>query len=172
MKLHFTSMLVALAASTVAAAAPDAAPPVPAKVQASSAQSLELARRFVNLSLSPDRYLEITRAQFSAGAYVQLEGIKDPKVRAEADKDLNEVFARIEPKMREQLPKLLDAYAQLYAREYSPDELQQLILFAGSPVGQHYLARRRLVEEDESVLDAQMEMMKAVMPVMEQFRKE
>lgn len=126
MKLVVSSLLVAFASSAIAAAAPAQADPNPAKVESVSPDRLDLARRFVDLTVSPDEYMEMMRVGFMASTTSQLADLEDDSDFAAAEEKMGKVFAKIDPLMRAQLPKLLEAYAQAYAREYSADELRQL----------------------------------------------
>jgi hypothetical protein len=176
MKLLFTSLAIAFASSTLSAAAPAVSGPAqalpPASTAAPSIQKVELARRFVGAALPADRYIQMVRDSSIIVAAAQMEEIEDAGRKAEAQKDLDHYLALIEPKIREHLPNLLEAYAQAYAREYSADELQQMIAFAGSPAGQHYLSRRLAVESDPSVQAASQALGEAIAPVAEQIMKE
>ena len=172
MKLVVSSLLVAFASSAFAATTPAQADSTPGKVEAVSPERLDLARRFVSLSLTADRYMESTREAFVASTLSRFEDLETDDDWADAEKKMGNVFAKIEPGLRERFPKLIEANAQAYAREYSAAELQQLILFAGSPAGQHYLSSREFVEEDQGVLDATQHMWEAAMPVMEELQKE
>ena len=134
MKLVVSSLLIAFASSAVAAAEP-AASPAPAKIEAPSSQTLELARRFIKLTVSADQYIEMARAGFMGSTMSQLEGLETDDDFADAEEKLGKVWAKVEPSIRAQLPNLLEAYAEAHAREYTADELQQLITFAGSPAG-------------------------------------
>jgi hypothetical protein len=63
---------------------------------------------------------------------------------------------------------LTEASAQAYAREFSAAELKDMIAFAETPTGKHYLARGAAVETDPGILKAQMEIMEGLGPIMEQ----
>jgi hypothetical protein len=177
MKLVSGSLLVALVSSAAWAAAPQpAASPTPvAAAQAAPAASgerIDLARRFVNLALPPERYMELMRAGASSGLAETLTGLKDGGAEAEGQADLDRFFATLEPVMKAQLPMVSEAYANAYAHEYSATELQQMIAFAQTPAGQHYLARREFVDLDPAVIKAQMDVFEAMAPIMEQLQKE
>jgi hypothetical protein len=137
-------------------------------------ERLELARKFVNVALSPDRYMQFIHMgamQAASEAVVNNADASDtPPQQVMADVD--KVVAQMEPAMRAQLPKLFDAYAHAYAREFSADELQAMIAFSQSPAGKHYLSNGAFIMEDPGVLQAQQDMMEAVEPIMEDLRKQ
>ncbi len=152
--MKFPLFLALLAsAPALSAAAPKAAPPVQAAAQAAppSVERQTLARRYVSLSLTPERLMESFRDQSAAMMEVELEGDADKGRHAEAEKSLQRLFDLLEPKIRERLPNLLEAYSMAFAREFSADELRQMIDFAQSPAGQHYLSRRPALETDRAV---------------------
>jgi len=63
-------------------------------------------------------------------------------------------------------------YAAVYAREFSTDELQQMVSFAESPAGAHYLANRFDVETDPAVQEQQAGFWEDFAPAMMQFEKD
>jgi hypothetical protein len=174
MKLVPSSLLVALVFPLCGAAPPPAiqsAQPL-AQQAAASPEKIGLARQFVNLALPPERYMELMRAGAASGLANSLAGLKDEDAQTEGKADLDRFFARLEPVMKAQLPVLSEAYASAYAREYSAAELQQMIAFAQTPAGQHYLSRRDFVDLDPAVLEVQMKMFESFAPLMKQIQKE
>jgi hypothetical protein len=73
MKLVMSSFLIAFASSALVAEAPAHADPSPAKIEAVSPERLNLARRFVGLSMSPDVYMEQVRVGFMASTSSQFD---------------------------------------------------------------------------------------------------
>ena len=167
MKLAFTSLLVALAASAVVTAAPQPAAQ-PATAAPPSAERVELARRYVALE-NPGDFIEVMRAAAVHSASANAEG---PEDQAGVERFMNRVFVLAEPKLRARIPAIAEASAQAYAREFSADELKEMIAFAQSPTGRHYLTRSAAVETDPAILDAQHGMFEDLGPYMEQVGKE
>lgn len=165
MKLAFTSLLIALAAPAVSAAAPE---PQPAPAAAPSAERLDLARRYVALE-DPGDFIEVMRAAALHSASAHAE---DPDDQAGVERFMNRVFALAEPRLRARIPAIAEASAQAYAREFSADELREMIAFAQSPTGRHYMARSAAVETDPAILDAQHGMFEDLAPYIEQVGKE
>ena len=77
-----------------------------------------------------------------------------------------------EPKIRAAMPALLEANAQAYAREFSAEELRDLIVFAQTPAGKHYIERYDLLLMAPEVIDAQRKLSEDLQPVMENLSKE
>jgi hypothetical protein len=170
MKLVSGSLLVALASTAAIAAAPNpsapAAAPAPTAqaATAASAERLELARRYVALGNSDDLMQEM-RAIMMRSASAEAES---PDDQAAANRFFDQVFVLAAPKIRERMPTVLEASAQAYAREFSAAELRDMIAFAETPTGKHYLARGAAVETDPAILDAHMGIWQDLAPIMQQ----
>jgi hypothetical protein len=171
MKLVFTSLLVVLATSAVSAAGPESTSQ-PSAIAAPSAERIELARRFVELTNPPERLMEDVKEGFMLGASSYLADTEDENEARAAEVQLDRLIVRLEPTMRESMPSLLEAYAQVYAREFSAQELREMISFAETPAGKHYLWRVDFVDADPEILDAADDMHAKIKPVMDEFRKE
>lgn len=102
--------------------------------------------------------------QFAANS--EEEGATEAKV------GVDRALAKLEPAMRAQLPKMFEAYAEAYGREFTDSELKDMIAFAGTHGGKHYLAHREFVLGDPSVVRAQEEMNEAMKPVLFELQKE
>ena len=174
MKLISGSLLIALVSSAAWAAAPQPAPPAPAEIAqaeadaAPSAERLDLARRYIALGDSND-FMEEMRAVMMRSASANAE---NPEDQTAAERFFERVFVLAKPKIREHMPAIMEASAQSYAREFSADELREMIAFAQTPTGKHYLARAAEVETDPAILDAQMRVWEDLGPIMEQVGKE
>jgi hypothetical protein len=177
MKLISGSLLVALVSSAAWAAAPQPAAHAPEEIAqaedaAPSAERVTLARRLIGLTLSPDEFMEIVRTSALQTATEKLVGADYKGDGSELEKEVNRFVARMEPAIRGQIPNLTEAYAQAYAREFSADELTEPIAFAQSPAGKHYISRVDFMDADPAVLEAQQGITEAMMPVLEEMRKE
>ena len=169
MKFVSGSLLITLASTAAIAAAPQQ-PISPAPAAAAqtasvepSAERLELARRYVALGNSDDFMQEMRAVMMhSASASASAED------QATVERFFDRVFVLAAPKIRERMPMLTEASAQAYAREFSAAELKDMIAFAETPTGKHYLARGAAVETDPGILKAQMEIMEGLGPIMEQ----
>ncbi len=161
--------MVAFASSTLVAATPARADPNPAKVEAVSPERLELARKFIALTDPADAIVEMFRIGFWQGVS---NSIEDEAVLTEAKAGLDAYLDRLEPKVREKMPRLVESYAQAYAREFSAEELQHMIDFADSPTGRHYLNGYAKLESDEQVVDAMSDLMEGLTPALEDIQRE
>ncbi len=175
MKIVLTALSIALATSAVSAAASETSVPALAAQSAAampSADRLDLARRFIAMTNSPETVMDIVRQSSVQAASAQMEGIEDEEAMAAARQGLDAMLTELEPRIRQHMPSVLEAYAQAYAREFSADELGQLIAFAATPAGKHYLARYALVDNDPLVLEAHQAMWEELAPTMERVRKQ
>lgn len=173
MKLLVASLSIAVLSSSIAAAAPSQAGPVAAEARTStpaqSAERLVLARKFIALTDPADAIVEMFRMSFWEGVS---NSIEDEALLTEAKAGLDSYLGRLEPKIRENLPRLLEAYAQVYAREFSAEELGQMIAFAESPAGRHYLNGYAKLDNDGQVIDAMSELMEGLTPTLQEIQKE
>src|SRR5690242_7464861 len=130
MRLVFSAFVIAFATSAVSAPAPQ--PPEPAstavaqpdKIQPPSLERMELARRYISATISADQFVDTMRSAIAAGLSDSLDADADEGTKAESAKSMKRFLVLYEPKLRERMPNLLEAYAQVYAREFSADELR------------------------------------------------
>lgn len=169
MKLVMSSLIVAFASSALVAAAPAPAEPAPAAVETVTQERLELARRFIAVTDTTD-VMEFTREMLQTVAFAG-EDLDDSE-QAAAQHRIDRYLTLAGPKIRAAMPVLLEANAQVYAREFSADELRQLIAFAQTPAGKHYIERYDLLMMAPEVMDAQRKLGEDLQPVMEQLSKE
>jgi hypothetical protein len=170
MKLVMSSLFIAVASSTLIAAAPAQADPAPPRVEAVSTERLELARRFMAVTDTTD-VMEYTREMLLQSVAMWGDDLDDAG-KASAEHRIKRYLALAEPKIRAAMPALLEANAQAYAREFSADELRQLIAFAQTPAGKHYIDRYDLLQMAPEVVDAQRELGAELGPVMKDLSKE
>lgn len=170
MKLVMSSLLVAVASSALVAAVPAQADPAPAKVEAVSPERLELARRFMAVTDTTD-ILDSYREMMIQSAAAFGEDLDDAG-KAKAQHRIDRYLALAGPTIRAGEPALVDAYVRTYAREFSADELRQMIAFAQTPAGRHYLARYDILNMSDEIVDAQRKLAEDLEPVMEQIGKE
>jgi hypothetical protein len=173
MKLAVSLIGLALASTALVAAAPTVAEPssakAPASVPAPSAEALELARKFVAITNAVSDPLE----GLNAGAWpAASEQVADKAARADAEQRLKQLVARLEPKVRAKMPAIKEAYASAYSREFSADELRQLIAFAETPAGKHFISQSGVIEVEDSIIDAEAELWEEMTPILEEMRKE
>jgi hypothetical protein len=172
MRALTAALLISVASPGLAAApqtveASQAQTPTP--VAAPSAERLELARQFIDLVEPANGLMEVLRAGSWQEATAEIE---DEDKRAIANERLDRLFTRLQARLHQTMPKLIEKYAVVYAREYSADELRALIAFAQSPTGKHYMKRDAALSTDPSLVEAQTEVWQSITPVMQDFWKE
>jgi hypothetical protein len=128
----------------------------------------------VALTMDENSFLDGMRAmslQFASQKLVESEDGADtpPEVIEEG---VDKFIAKFRPVLHSKMPKLLDAYAQVYAREFSADELRTMNAFAASPAGRHFLNDKDVGFGDEGVVKAQMELRDAMQPIGEELQRE
>jgi len=178
MRLVLSAFVIAFATSAVSAPAPQ--PPEPAstavaqpdKIQPPSLERMELARRYISATISADQFVDTMRSAIAAGLSDSLGADADEGTKAESAKSMKRFLVLYEPKLRERMPNLLEAYAQVYAREFSADELREMVAFAQSPAGHHYLSRRLALELDPAVLLQEQGFQNDALPILRQIQKE
>lgn len=172
MKFLFPSLAIAFASPILVAAAPHAPVQAQAEQQPPSIERQQLGRRYIALALSPEDYVDTLRAGIAAGFSHRVGASLDASETAEANEMMKRFFTLYEPKVRERLPNVFEAYAQVYAREFSAEELRQMIAFAETPAGRHYLSRRMALETDPAVLIQEEGIQNDALPVFQQIYKE
>lgn len=174
MKFLLASLSVAIAASSLAAAAPSN--PAPAEAVESpgapSAQRLELARRFIAVSNPVGDMMGAIRESALMTFYASAVDDGDEAAQQTAERRVDAILARAEPTIRKRMPEILEAYSQVYAREFSAEELEQLIAFAQSPAGKHYIARMSFLDMDPAILEANQTLTDELTPIMREVTRE
>ncbi len=172
MKLLLSALLLG-SASMLSAAAPQSTQPAPpAQPAPPSIERQELGRRYISLAVSPEQFMAGIRASAARTLVTAKIVAGDTDEDADADKTMDRFFTLLEPKLRERLPNLMEAYAQVYAREFSADELKQMIDFVQTPAGRHYLARRVDLENDPAVQLQEQGIATDMPPILRQMEKE
>lgn len=169
MKRLISSLSIALASTSLAAAAPAIAEPVTPAAEAAaaepSAEQIALARKFVALTFSTQETVDAMLTSF-----LELAATAEDEAGAEAQ--VHRLMARLEPKVREAMPSMLEAYSKVYARGFSQDDLRQMIAFAETPAGKAYFARHEALASDPIIVEAQWLLMDEMAPAIEDFQKE
>jgi hypothetical protein len=144
---HTALGLIALGTASVATAAEKApaAPPTPpvAVLPADLANRLDAADKLVEV-MHLDKQLEAVLPQFinlMFGALVPGNGGHEEQIRQILGEELNASFQRKQPEM-------MALYRQIYAKNFTLEELLALKAFYGSPVGQSLLAKTSKLTQD------------------------
>jgi len=173
MKFVLSALLLASAPILSAAAPQVAEPALTVQSVPPSFEKLQLARRFVSLAVRTDDMVEMMKIGMAQGSSAKLDGLtEDETEKAEAEKDMKRIMALMEPRVRQRMPNVLESYAVVYARDYSTEELQQMVTFAQSPAGQHYFAHNLAVQGDPIVVRQLEGFRSDLWPAMEEFPKE
>ena len=171
MKLLLASFALVLVSPTASSAAADTpalaqslASPAPAKTAPLTdrwSQHVERARQFATLTVSGERLVESIHAAVMQAAMADLPNPDDPRQQAYAAQQGDDVFGRAEPQIRGQIPALRTFYGWAYAREFTEDEMKQILAvattsagrrFAATPTGKRYAARIHAIEADPIVV--------------------
>jgi hypothetical protein len=172
MKILLASVLLLLASTPgLAAAAP--APGMPTSPQvADNAERLELARQFVALSQPASDLFDMVRQSAKAAAAEQIDPDADEAERAEVEKRIEMLLAKVEPKFNARRPAIVEAYAQAYARQFSAVELGAMVAFGSSAAGKHYLSSTVAIETDPVVAVANQSLSDTLFSVLDDYRKQ
>ncbi|MEO8176402.1 MAG: hypothetical protein ABI626_07050 [Sphingomicrobium sp.] len=170
MKLLLATLALVLASSTASSAARDAtarAQPeaiTPAKPTNRWDDHVERARRFAALTVSGERFVESIHAAVLEATLADLPDPDDPNQRAYAKHQADDIVARAEPQIIAEISTHREFYALAYSREFSEEELQQMLavaatpagrLFSATPTGKRYAARIQAIEANPIVLAGQ-----------------
>lgn len=118
---------------------------------------VELGRQIIAVMFPPDqrdaimhKLLVTLLGQFRQGVQMP-KGFDDPGLKKIMDDSFASIPGRLEPLLHKHLPLIWEATAHAYAREFSTDELTQILAFAHTPAGQHYLERATALMGDPEV---------------------
>jgi hypothetical protein len=173
MKFLLSLGLLLSAPALSAAAAPPRPTAQPAAQPAPpSLERQALARQFIGLTVSADQFIDLIRAQAAQGVTAGLGPNPSASDAAEAAKGFDQFMGLLGAKFRERMPNLMEAYAQVYAREFSADELRDMVAFAQSPAGRHYSAREVDLASDPPIELQMQGFQNDVWPIVNQIMKE
>lgn len=121
---------------------------------------LEQGRQIIAIMYPADKrqammgsLVENVLAQFRA-SMSQPSTYADPGLRKILDDAFAAIPQRLSPSVQAHLPRLFEAMARAYAREFSAAELQEVLAFARTPAGRHYLQSSPTVTADRDVAAA------------------
>ncbi len=151
----FLAFMLAAAPASAIAASPAAATNAPLPATELPASSLELARQIWDIALPPEHRLAmfagVMRSVADQMSPSALSDISDGELRAIIENKIAAIPDRLMPVTEKHIPAMMESYARAYAREFSGDELQQILTFARTPAGGRYLSRSSAVLEDPDV---------------------
>jgi hypothetical protein len=129
-------------------------------------------RQFIALAIFAHDYIATMREGMTQGLRDHVGSDLDEAEKSEADATVKRFLALYEPKVRERMPMIMEAWSQVYAREFSADELRDMIAFAQTPAGHHYYARRISLDADPAVIMQQEGLQYDALPILQQIQKE
>lgn len=142
------------------------AAPQPASEPVDEAR-LALARQIIAAILPPDQRDAIMRrmqqammASFSANFHLPPQ-LNDPGLAKIIRDYLDGMPAMMEPVMAQHMPAYLETLAHAYARNFTREELEQVLNFAHTPAGAKYFSRSTTLMQDPEVASEMGTMMRA-----------
>ena len=152
--------IVLLALAALAGPGPLASPLTAQTSSAVDPARLELGRQVIAIMYPPDKrqamagsLVENVLAQFRASMN-DPSAFSDPGMRKILDDAFAAIPQRLSPAVQAHLPRLFEAMARAYAREFSSPELQEIVAFARTPSGRHYLQSSTHLMTDQDVAAA------------------
>lgn len=152
------AILLALAA--LAGQGQFASPAAAQQVAAVDPARLELGRQIIAI-MYPQEKRQAMASSLVENVLAQFRSsMSDPTTYADPGmkKILDDAFAsipqRLSPAIQAHLPRLIEAMARAYAREFSAAELQETLAFARTPSGRHYLQSSATIMADRDIAAA------------------
>ncbi len=158
--------IVALLVAPASAAPTLPTKPAPTAAAVSNDDTMRLARQFVALYYPTPEQDAINALKGVNDA--QLAMIEPVSLRPKIEPEVKKAMAAALPILKRHIPAMMEAYAKAFAKEYTADELRQLIAFAGTPVGHHFLDNTNFADTDDYVVDVQLVMRAEIAPLFDQ----
>ena len=135
-------------------------PATPSHAQAADPARLALGRQVVAVMYPPDKR-EAMMSDMVSALMGQIRGgtqlppmFSEPGLKAIMDRAFASMPARLMPVISRHLPRMHEAIAAAYAREFTQAELNEIVAFARTPAGQHYFQRSGGLLSDRDVAAA------------------
>jgi hypothetical protein len=141
---------------------------------------LALAREVVDFGYPPkarkamfDDVMDTMMVQAKGSMFKNADpALNDPGVRNIIDRHLNNAMLEIKVNIDEFSPKLFEAYAKAFARNYTLDELKELRTFFATSTGSKLLIQQTKMLSDPDVAFANTEYMTKTFALMPKMQKE
>ena len=159
-----------LAMPAQASAPADAVTATPAVLTAANAvdpDAIVLARELVTLIYPLSDSVDYLRTSWAES----LDSIENVSMRSRVKQEYERSLNRIEQVMSAHFPVMQEAYATAYAREFTANELRELIAFTRTPTGRHFVSDLEFADYDEAVLEANYAMSEEMEPIMYELQK-
>ena len=132
----------------------------PAHAQAADPARLALGRQVIAIMYPPERRDAMMNEMVSA-LMAQIRGgtqlppmFSDPGLKAIMDRAFASMPARLAPVISRHLPRMHEAIAAAYAREFSAAELTEIVAFGRTPAGRRYFQQSGGLLSDRDVAAA------------------
>jgi hypothetical protein len=132
----------------------------PAHAQAADPARLALGRQVIAIMYPPERRDAMINEMVSA-LMAQIRGgtqlppmFSDPGLKAIMDRAFASMPARLAPVISRHLPRMHEAIAAAYAREFSAAELTEIVAFGRTPAGRRYFQQSGGLLSDRDVAAA------------------
>lgn len=109
-----------------------------------------------------NRTMDAVTAQMRQSTRAQDELLQDPGILKILDSFTAKFRTDMQPILATYMPKLFEAMAHAYARQYSITELNEILAFAKTPTGAHFIGRGADLLADPDVAAANTEYLKAI----------
>lgn len=135
------------------------------------ADELAEAQVIIEAMLPPEKREQILLDLASAGAKQASAGFmsgpvfEEPGIKAIVDDFLAELPMVYQPLFAEHMPRILEATAVAYTREFTLEELRDIGAFARTPSGQRYFSRIQALQSDPQVAAANSAMFTDLAPI-------
>jgi hypothetical protein len=155
----FGVLLAAVGAVPCAAQSDSPVPAAPAA--APDPANLAIAREIIVIAYPPEsrqamfaRLSEAMTAQARDAMLATVGGTLDAEMQRLLARYLERINAVSAQRNRDGAPRLFDAFARAYARQFSHEDLVQIRAFVGTPAGAHFLQRSADLLSDPDVAEA------------------
>lgn len=135
------------------------------------ADELALAKVIIETMFPADRreqmILDISAnmAKQASEGFMQGPIFEEPGIRAVLDRSIADLPNTLRPVFSAHMPKIFEATAIAYTRQFTLEELQDISAFAQTPSGQRYFRSLQLLLSDPAVAKANQGMFEAGAPV-------
>ena len=133
---------------------------VPAHAQAVDPARMALGRQVIAIIYPPEKrdammasMVDTLMAQIRAGTHLPAM-FNDPGLKAILDRNFAAMPSRLMPVIIRNLPRMHEAIATAYAREFSNAELTEIVAFGRTPAGKHYFQQSGSLLADPDVAAA------------------
>lgn len=135
------------------------------------ADEMAEAQVIIEAMLPPDKREQILLDLATAVAEQASAGLmtgpvfEEPGIKTIMDRYIANLPNLYRPLFAEHMPKILEATAIAYTREYTLEELRDISAFARTPSGQRYFIRLQALQSDPAIATANQAMFAALGPI-------